>query len=260
MTIPFASLGYTPNPNESWNATFLRHNGGRLDRAPAVFPANGTAMLLFSSAARTDRVLLWWSGAPERESRRDAALKQGFTQIGWQIHLATTQEHLPALNGKCDAFWFRHPNGPNKVPADYWAQHVIPAVQAGALAVFASYWHIPLDQYFDDPSFKVKVVTTGKIPLAGRRSQFIAPGDWSRKPNNLLPRLTSRITPAYGFVPEVPSAWTVLATAPRSEGEPFPYVLSRTYGKGMIVLCGDSIPIAPAKMLENFITYHSGRD
>jgi len=259
MTIPFASLGYPPNPNESWDATFLRHNGGRMNLAPAVFPAKGTAMLFFSSAARTDRVLLWWSGAPERESRRDAALKQAFTEIGWQIHLASTQEHLSALNGKCDAFWFRHPHGPNKVPADYWKQHVMPAVQAGGLAVFASYWHIPLDLYFNDPSFKVKVVTTGKIPLAGRRSHFIAPGDWSRKPNDLLPRLTSRITPAYGFVPEVPSAWTVLATAPRSEGEPFPYVLTRPYGKGTIILCGDAIPIAPAKMLDNFVEYHSGR-
>ena len=104
------------------------------------------------------------------------------------------------------------------------------------------------------------MVTTGKIPLAGRRRQFIAPGDWSREPNDLLPRLTSRITPACGFVPEIPSAWTILATAPRSEGEPFPYVLSRPYGKGMIILCGDSIPIAPAKMLENFAAYHSGRN
>jgi hypothetical protein len=174
--------------------------------------------------------------------------------------VATKPEHLATLDGNCDAFWFRHPNGPNKVPADYLEQQVLPAVQAGALAVFASYWPIPLDQYFDDPSFKVNVVTTGKIPLAGRRSQFIAPGDWSRKPNDLLPRLTSRITPAYGFVPEVPAAWTVLATAPRSGGEPFPYVLTRPYGEGMIVLCGDSIPIPSAKLLENFAAYHEARN
>ena len=131
-------------------------------------------------------------------------------------------------------------------------------LKAGALAVFASYWNIPLDQYFDDPSLKAKVVSCGRIPLAGRRSQFIAPGDWSSKPNNLLPRLKRRITPAYGFVPEVPSAWTVLATAARSGGKPFPYILARPYGKGMIVLCGDSIPIPAAKMLENFVSYHSG--
>ena len=257
MTIPFASLGHTPNPNESWEASLLRHNGGRRDFAPAVFPAKGTAMLFFSSASRTDRVLLWWSGAPERESRRDAGLKQDFTQIGWQIHLATTPEHLLAINGTYDAFWFRHPNGPNRVSAEYWKHRVIPAVQAGALAVFASYWHIPLDQYFADPSFKVKVVTTGRLPLAGRRSQFIAPGDWSHKPNNLLPRLKRRITPAYGFVPGTPSAWTVLATAPRSVGEPFPYILARPYGKGMIILCGDAIPIPAAKMLENLVAYHA---
>jgi len=257
MMIPFASLGHTPDPNESWEASFQRHNGGRDDFAPSRFPTKGRAMLFFSSASRTDRALLWWSGAPERESRRDAGLKQDFTQIGWQIHIATTPEQLSPLDGKCDAFWLRHPHGPNKVPVDYLAQHIVPAVEAGALAVFASYWHVPLDQYFGDPSFKVKVVTCGKIPLAGRRSQFIAPGDWSHQPNNLLPRLKRRITPAYGFVPEVPSAWTVLATAARSKGEPFPYILTRPYGKGTVILCGDAIPIPPAKMLENFVAYHA---
>jgi len=259
MTIPFASLGQTPNPNETWHACFLRHNGGRQDFAPGAFPNKETAMLFFSSAARTDRALLWWSGAPERESSRDAALNQEFTEIGWQLHLVTTEEQLLALHDKCAAFWFRHPNGPNKVPASYWQKCLAPAVKNGALAVFVSYWGIPLDQYFNDPSLKVKVVDGGNIPLAGRRSQFIAPGDWASKPNDLLPRLKTRITPWYGFIPEDAAAWTILATAPREGVEPFPYVLARPYGKGMIILCGDAIPIPAAKMLENFAAYHGSQ-
>ena len=123
MTIPFVSLGQTPNPNETWQARFVRHNGGRQEFATAVFPRRDTVLLLFSSAARTDRSLLWWSGAPDRESRRDAALFQEFTEIGWQIHLVDNTEKLDAFDDRCNAYWFRHPHGPNKPPADYWQKH-----------------------------------------------------------------------------------------------------------------------------------------
>lgn len=257
MTIPFASLGRQPTPDETWQVRFLRHDAGRQDLTRAAFPAKGMAVLFFNAVARTDRALFWWSGAPEREGKRDAGLIQDFTRIGWQIDLVTARENLLARKGTHAAFWFRHPNGPNKVPSDYWQKRLVPAVKNGALAVFASYWDIPLEEYFGDPSFAVDSVTTGKTPLAGRRSQFIAPGDWSMKPNDLLPRLKRRITPAYGFVPENAAAWAVLATAPRAGGSgPFPYILARPYGKGMIILCGDAIPIPAAKMLENFVAYH----
>lgn len=255
MTIPFASLGQTPNPNETWQARFVRRHGGREDPAAAVFPEHETALLLFSSAARTDRSLLWWSGAPDRESRRNAALVQEFNEKGWHIHLVADAEKLRALDEPCDAYWFRHPHGPNKVPADYWQEHVAPAVRNGAVAVFVSYWDIPLDMYFREPALKVKSVSCGKIPLAGRTTAWIAPGDWSSKPNNLLRGLKHQITPAYGFVPVDPGAWTVLATAANGSGEPYPYLLARRYGKGLIVLGGDDIRLSPSQMLENFVPY-----
>jgi hypothetical protein len=259
MTIPFPSLGQTPDPNECWQARFLHHTGGRNDLTPCAFPAKGTALLFFNSESRTDNTVLWWSGAPEREADSNASLDQQFTQAGWQIKIATTKDDLSGFRNKCDVFWFRHPAGTNKVPDDYWKSTLVPAVKNGALAVFVSYWNVPLEQYFNDPTLKVKVVSTDKLPLAGRRSQFIAPGDWSSKPNNLLTRLTGGITPAYGFIPENPDAWTILATAPLNETESFPYILAKPYGKGMIILCGDRIPISSIKMLENFVQYHKER-
>jgi hypothetical protein len=256
MTIPFVSLGQVPNPNETWQARFVRHNGGRQDFATAVFTQRETSVLLFSSAARTGRSLLWWSGAPDRESRRNVALLQEFTEIGWQFHLVDDAERLDAFDDHCDVYWFRHPHGPSKPSADYWRKHLAPAVRDGALAVFVSYWGIPLDEYFQDSSWKVKVVACSKIPLAGRTTAFIAPGDWSRKPNDLFRRLKSQITPAYGFVPAEPEAWTVLVTASNGSETPYPYLLARRYGKGMVVLGGDDIRLSPARMLENFVRYH----
>jgi hypothetical protein len=255
-TIPFASLGQTPHANETWQARFVQHRDGGQESATAVFPERDTALLLFSSAARTDRSLLWWSGAPDRESPRNAALVQEFTEAGWQIHLIADEEKLRASDERYDVYWFRHPHGTNKVPADYWQRHLAAAVRDGALAVFVSYWGIPLDEYFQDSSLKVTSVSCGKIPLAERTTAFVASGDWSRKPNDLLRGLTSQITPAYGFAPADADAWTVLAAAANGSDPPYPYLLARRYGKGMIVLGGDDIRLAPANMLENFVRYH----
>lgn len=251
--VPFAELGRVPNPNETWQARFLRHGGGRQEIASPVFPEREMASLLFSPAARTDRALLWWSGAPDREAQRDAALSQEFLERGWQLNLVSDDQKLIAGSQQADAYWFRHPHGPNKVPAAYWQTHLAPAIKDGAVAVFVSYWPIPLDQYFDDPSLQLKPAVCGRIPLAARVSSFIAPGDWSTQPNNLLGALKTAITPAYGFEPADPAAWTVLATAPGGGDRPFPYLLARRYGQGLIVVGGDDIRIAPARLLENLL-------
>lgn len=255
MVIPFASLGQKPNPGESWQARFLRHDGGRRETTAVAFPTREPALLLFTAAARTDRSLLWWSGAPDREGQRNAALLQEFTRDGWHIDLISDPAKRIEPGGRHDAYWFRHPNGPNKVPADFWEKQLVPAVKDGALAVFVSYWAIPLDQYFRDPSLKVNVVQCGRVPLAGRTTAFLAPGEWSTRPNNLLDGLKGQITPAYGFIPADAAGWTVLATAANGMARPYPYLLARRYGKGMIIVGGDDIRLPPAKMLANFLRY-----
>ncbi len=257
MTIPFAALGQAPNPNESWQVKFVRHHGGRTDVAPAAFPAEGMALLLFSAAARTDRALLWWSGAPERESKFDARLTQEFTQAGWQMNLVSTPEGLSALDGTCDVYWFKHPNGPNKPPAEFWDQHLVAAVRNGALAVFDSYWDMPVDQYFQDPSMKVKTVGIGKLPLAARRAKFVAPGEWSSTPHALERALKNGITPAYVLVPEDAATWTILASAPRNETVSRPYLMVRPFGKGLIVICSGPIArVSNTALLDNLLLYH----
>jgi hypothetical protein len=258
MTIPFASLGQTPNPNEFWQANFIRHNGGRKDFENGVFPEREMGMLVFSSVANAGGgTILWWSGNPERESKRDATLSQEFSKIGRQIQIVTSPEKLFELHSKSAVFWFRHPDGPNKVPADYWEKYLVPSVKNGAIAIFASFGNIPLDKYFKDPSMKVKTVGIENIPEAARRASFIAPGDWSGKPNNLLPALKSGITPANLFMPADSNSWTILASAPRNGNESSPYLLVRPYGKGLIVLCPDGIMrVSNASLLENLTAYH----
>ena len=93
MTIPFASLGQTPNPNESWQARFVRHDGGR-QTATAVFPdENGLAAVQFRGPHRPRRC----SGGPAHRTGKAGGTRrmvQDFTEIGWQIHLVTSGEKL----------------------------------------------------------------------------------------------------------------------------------------------------------------------
>jgi len=124
------------------------------------------------------------------------------------------------------------------------------------MAVFVSFLDVPLDQYFRDPALKVQLVSCGQIPLAARTTASVADGDWCKKPNDLQGHLKTLITPAYGFEPANPTGWTVLATANGSKG-PYPYLLARRYGKGMILLGGADNPLSRVKLLENMLKYQA---
>ena len=91
-------------------------------------------------------------------------------------------------------------------------------------------------------------------PAGRATSTFLSPGDWSTKPNNLLDALRPPSRRPTASSPDA-AAWTVLATAANGSGTPYPYLLARRYGNGMIVLGGDDIRLSPAKMLENFVWY-----
>lgn len=253
MVIPFAAAGLAPVPDDSIQARLLRH----VPEGRGAAEEGTNVLFYFSAAPRTGRRLLWWSGAPERERSREPAIKQAFTRAGWEMMNVSTQSELSAAHRVADAFWFRHPNGSNKVPANYWAEQLAPAVSNGALAVFVSYWGMPLERYFNDASFKVSVVTYGAgLPLAGRRTETLSAGGWCRKPNDLTNRLKEGYSPCYGFQPADTNAWTVLATAANGPGRPaYPYLLARRYGKGLVVVGGDDIPVSVASLLENLAAW-----
>ncbi len=257
MGIPFAELGETPELEDSWQIRLRRTNGGRVNRASSVFPETMPAMLFFNQSAATGRQLLYWSGAPDREERRYSAWEQNFMRAGWDMHICSTQKTLTAAHPIADAFWFRHPNGQVKVPDDYWSS-LIPAVSNGAVAAFISYWGIPLDRYFNDSSFKVSSIEIKGVPLSGRKTTHISPGEWGMKPYNISNALGQGYSPCYGFIPADPSAWTVLAIGNNGDGRaPFPYLLVRRYGRGLVVLGGDAIPASAPEILENMLQWNT---
>ena len=257
MTIPFAALGGTPTPADSWQIRLRRTGGGREGRPEIRYPETQPAMLFFNRSAATGRQVLYWSGAPEREQHGDAVQRQAFMLAGWDLHLCSTQETLLAAHAVADAFWFRHPSGPARVPDDYWSRHLLPAVSNGAVAAFISYWSIPLDRYFNDPSFKASVTSITGLPLSGRKTTYVASGDWGVRPYNVARSLTLGYSPCYGHLPADTNAWTVLAIGNNGGGQaPYPYLLARRHGRGLVVLGGADIPGSVPEMLENLVHWN----
>ena len=69
--------------------------------------------------------------------------------------------------------------------------------------------------------------------------------------------LSRGYTPAYGFIPADTNAWTVLAIASNGGGQaPYPYLLARRYGRGLVVVGGDHIPAGVPEMLDNFLRWN----
>jgi hypothetical protein len=253
MTIPFAVFGEVPAAEDSWQIRLRRKGRGR----EFVFPEAMPALLYFNGTFATGRQLLYWSGAPDREQAGDPLRRQSFMRAGWEAHIVSTQATLLAAHPVADAFWFRHPNGPVKVPEDYWRTHLVPAVSNGALAVFVSYWGIPLDRYFNDPSFKVSVTSITGLPLSGRKTTFVEPGKWSLQPYDVARSLARGYSACYGFIPADTNAWTILAIGNNGGGrDPYPYLLARRYGRGLVVVGGDAIPAPVPQLLENLLRWN----
>lgn len=247
IRIPFKSLGQAPEANDVWRI--------RIQQGDKVYPAQEMAALRFSAAAQTDRSVVWWNGMPDKETRHQDRIKSEFTQAGWQLTFASAGEELTAAVPT--VYWLRHPRGTNRVPDECWPK-IKAGVENGATAVFCSYWAMPLDQYFNDPSLKIEIVSAKNMTITERRARrHTVPGDWITRPNGLKWWLTGGIPPCYGTRPAVPEAWTVLATMDvdgKTPGVTVPYIMIRKYGKGNIFVLGDNIPAKPALLLDNMYT------
>ncbi len=245
ITIPFTILGKYPQADNVWQIKIKNNN--------KVFPSENTASLRFSSLSQTGRYIIWWAGGPNKNAKKiQDKLRYDFLKSGWQMQIIRNAKVLN--NVKPVLYYFQHPNGPNKFPAEKFAP-VREAVKAGATVIFCSYWQMPLEKYFNDPSFKLKVKPISNLTITERRSRYLVPGKWSLKPHNL--NLRKKITPAYGLMPEKPKAWKVIATMDingKKPGKTIPYILARSYGKGVVIALGTRIAARSSDLIDNLYT------
>ena len=112
------------------------------------------------------------------------------SQVPWAFNEAGPlfrPDNVLMINGFYGKYSVKVAAGPQKIPEEYWSKTLVPAVRGGAVAVFGATPGVPLplEKYFDDPSFKVRHQQVDGLferQFVTRRTQFIAPGDWSVKP------------------------------------------------------------------------------
>ncbi len=248
IRIPFRSIGVVPQAGDEWQVAF--------ESQAARYPASGFAALNFCAAERTGRSIYWWTGTPAAERWSQDATKASFRLAGWEFAFVPQTNAPDAwLKTAPDAYWFRNPEGSNRVPREAW-QTVRKNIGDGGLGVFMAYQNIALERYFDDPSFAVTIGSIGENPLVNRRSSYVEPGKWQLEPHNISNALRNAITPAYAVTPKVPSAWKVLARMPWSADDPareMVYMMARPYGKGLVVVIGADARIGAVSLVDNYL-------
>ena len=138
----------------------------------------------------------------------------------------------------------------NPLPLSFYHDKILPAVSAGAVVVFDSYfWVDKLAQQLKDPSFAVSFKEdAGSI----RKPSWLAPEAVSSTPNNLKRAIWN--TPSGTFTLQFPEKWVVIAKQRTRSGEEKPILAARPLGKGMVVLMGDLKE--KVSVLENILEYN----
>ncbi len=248
VQIPFSSLGGSPQEGTTWSLQVSQND--------KVYPVSGMAALRFSSSDKPVKTISWWIGAPDTDRKRHPAIQTDLSQLGWQFKFIESGEELAA--GTPDVYWFQHPGGANKVPKENW-EKIREDIKNGATAIFSSYMKMPLEEYFDDPSFEIKVWGLPRgTPLSARQTRYVMPGDWISKPHNMTARIKDKHSPPYGVIPAKPQAWRIMATMDvdaQKTNEPQPYLIMRQYGKGTIFVMAVPLIHPPGKLLDNL--YHN---
>lgn len=252
IEVPFKALGVSPGKAQVWRAEFSYATA----TPPPAFAKSGpgklAALLRFTGLSVADRKLVWWCGSPDRDSGTFPAIRNAAEQAGWKATICTTEKQLSeAFKEGAEVFWLRNPFGSSPLPERHWSK-LSNAVKGGAVAIFASYWNVRLDDIFGKDYLKTSVESAESCPLALRRPVSVAPGDWGLVPHDLAAAMKSEITPAYGHRPESAKRWKVLATERAGNKPPLPYVMACPFGKGLVVLLGDDLRISPMKFVDNF--------
>ena len=244
LIVPFSSLGEKPQIDDSWMV---------MAKTPSVrYPEEGMAALRFNSQANAGRQIIWWAGGREADKKNHNSLENAFAKNGWKVTFVENAAGYP--RERADVYYFFHPDGRNKVPQEI-IDRIMPEVAKGAMVIFRSYWQMPIDKYLNNPDLMVKVETIRKIPIGLRKATYLAPGNWLTKPHNI--KSIGAVTPAYGLNPKVPGEWHVVAEMQKDGNQDdshLAFILTRSYGKGLVVVLGESLYANAAIIVDNLNT------
>ena len=220
--------------------------GMTLKKEAALLSALTLSISLSAAEAGTDskdtvpeqqasKTAFWIKGNSKIDAGFSGGVDQEFRKLSWKFSFATEQDLLTKTP---DVYWFQ--NSAGNFSGQVW-EKIREDVKNGAAVFFTGYFQIPLDKYFQDPSFAVKRKPIGKIAFEQRKVSKVHPGKWLDTPCDAARQMRRCITPAYYYMPENPEAWTILAWMPESSennNPGVPMLMVRPFGKGFVCVLG----------------------
>ena len=251
ITLPFKSFGATPKAGNQWKLVVIRNNQSGASGFP--YPAHQdigrAATVIFSGKSFPERRLSWLASGKLAKGNSFDKQQSAFLKNGWQFRKYTDAAGVANADISSSKMivmeTFR-----NDLPVDFIKNEVVPLVKNGAVVVFDSYHGLDnMVKYFDDPTFAVKFVENA---TRLRRASYIIPDSFATTPNNLAK--TIRTTPSGNFIPANPDKWLELARQKTKKGGEMPFIIVRSYGKGMVAVIGDVRN--KMSVLENLLEYN----
>ena len=251
--IPAEALPQLPIAGDSWHV--------RLSSGDAALPfrPDATAQMNFIPAAAADRPIAYYpldANLPRlaQTIRAIPALRNQAVADGWELVPCTNKEEFAAAAAApgVDTFLLSIPSKGGFTPEA--AEALRAKVKAGGTLIARSWSTIPLDVILGDPSLKCHVQAPKDYPLGDRHAKWVREGDWLKKPWDLDGSIRRTFSPCYMQVPDAPEgAWVEYASMPSRDDESkmIPFLSAMRYGKGVIIIVGESLNASHFRLIDN---------
>lgn len=249
--IPFDDFGEMFEPTSVW---YLRAQAKLKDGAVARYPADGGPLhVRRSDLAATGRPFLFMNAWSDAEKGRAGTIQSG-DALGWETTYATSGPELAAADIEhTPILWFSnagYAQKERKITDAEWAR-VRKAVENGAVALFGAYYGVKTEKIFGAGYAAKCDASIGRVPVGNKVADYLAPGDWNKKPNNFSRHKPEAL--CYANRPVDPSGWKILFTVKNREGDPVPYISCKPCGKGLVFLVGEGFGVNRFKFAENVL-------
>ena len=243
--IPLSAFGHEPSAGEQWDVRFA----AGAEALP--WQEDVTIGLDFLAAPAAERPIVYFAG-DSRCFRGIPALRARAEADGWRLIPCTNAAEFAAAVGKADTYLLQIPSRKDFSPET--AAILRARVQAGGTLLARSWAAIPLETIFGDKTLACTCEAPKDYPLAERKAKGIRPGDWCRKPWDFERKLRNWFSPCYMMVPRGPAdAWVEYASMPSraDESRMIPFVSAMRYGKGAIILVGETLHVSHFWLIDN---------
>lgn len=252
LIIPLNIFTLPPAAGDRWSARFETDD----DVLPEM--ADATVGFNFIQSASADRPVVYVVPTLDNEGQRNSMLygipsaRDTAELDGWKLLPATNGTQLAEIASKAKTYMFLVPVARDVSPET--AETIRKNVSEGGTLLVRSWLDIPLSKILGDDALASHCAAPKDYPLSERKARFVLEGDWYRKPWNIENAIRRTYSPCYMQVGTTPAgAWKEYAGMPskKDETKMVPFVSAMKYGKGVIIIVGETLHVSHFKLIDN---------